>query len=122
MILNSKVNQLILMKIKIRNSVIEVDVADNFWKRLIGLSFSKKKNMFFPLPFKDKWSLWMFAVKYPLKIIFIDNKKIVIDVKEAIPLSLNPKTWKTYKPKKPCKYILETPYDFKIKIGDKLSW
>jgi len=110
------------MKIKIKNSVIEADVADDFWKRMMGLSFSEKKNMFFPLPFEDKWSLWMFAVKYPLKMIFIDKNKTVIDIKEAVPLSSDPKTWKTYKPKKPCKYILETPYDLKIKIGDKLSW
>ena len=110
------------MKIKIKNSTIETDVADNFWKRMIGLSFSKKKNMFFPLPYEAKWSLWMFLVRYPIKMIFIDKNKIVIDIKEAKPLSLNPETWKTYKPKKPCKYILETPFDLKIKIGDKLNW
>jgi len=110
------------MKIKLRNSIIEADVADNFWKRLIGLSFSERKNMFFPLPHEAKWSLWMFLVRYPIKMIFIDKNKTVIDIKEAEPLSFNPKSWKTYMPKKPCKYILETPFDLKIKIGDKLSW
>jgi len=110
------------MKIKLRNSIIEVDIANNFWKRLIGLSFSKKKNMFFPLPYEDKWSLWMFAVKFPLKMIFINRNRIVVDIKEAESLSFNPKTWKTYKPRKSCKYILETPYDLKVKIGDKIVW
>lgn len=110
------------MKIKLRGSTIEAEVADNFWKRLIGLSFSRKKNMFFPLPYNDRWSLWMFGVRYPLKMIFIDKSKKVVGIKEATPLSLNPKTWKTYKPEKPCKYILETPYNLKIKIGDKLTW
>jgi len=110
------------MKIKIKNSTIETGIADSFWKRIIGLSFSKKKNMFFPLPYEAKWSLWMFLVRYPIKMIFIDKRKKVIDIKEAKPLSLNPKTWKAYKPKKPCKYILETPFDLKIKIRDKLSW
>ena len=110
------------MKIKIRNSTIEADLADSFWKRMIGLSLSKKKNMFFSLPYEARWSLWMFLVRYPLKMIFIDVDKVVIDTKEAEPLSLNPETWKTYLPTKPCKYILETPFDLKIKIGDKLSW
>ncbi|NIO44033.1 MAG: hypothetical protein GTN36_00565 [Candidatus Aenigmarchaeota archaeon] len=110
------------MKIKLKNSTIEVEVADNFLKRAIGLSFSKKKNMFFYLPFESKWSLWMFAVRYPIKMIFMDKNKIVIDIKEGEPLSLNPKTWKTYKPKKPCKYILETPFNLKMKIGDKLNF
>jgi uncharacterized membrane protein (UPF0127 family) len=110
------------MKIKLKNSAIETEIADNFWKRMIGLSFSKKKNMFFPLPHEDKCSLWMFLVRYPLKMIFIDKNKKVIDIKEAEPLSLNPSTWKTYFPRKSCKYVLETPFDLKIKIGDKLNW
>ena len=110
------------MKIKIKNKAIEAEVADDFWKRIVGLSFSEKKNMFFPLPFESKWSLWMFGVRYPIKMIFIDKSKIVIDIKNGIPLSSDPKTWKTYKPKKPCKYILETPFDLKIRIGDKLRW
>jgi len=110
------------MKIKIKNSAIEADVADNFFKRIIGLSFSERKNMFFSMPYEARWSLWMFLVRYPIKMIFIDRDKIVIDVKEAEPLSTNPETWKTYYPRKPCKYVLETPFDLKIKIGDKLSW
>ena len=110
------------MKIKLKNSIIEADVADNFWKRLIGLSFSERKNMFFFLPYEAKWSLWMFLVRYPIKMIFIDKNKTVIDIKEAKPLSFNPETWKTYFPKKPCKYVLETSFELKIKIGDKLIW
>ena len=110
------------MKIKHKDSVIEAEVADTFYKRLIGLSFSEKKNMFFPMPYESKWSLWMFLVKYPIKMIFIDKNKVVIDIKEGKPLSLNLETWKTYSPKKPCKYVLETPFDLKIKIGDKLNW
>ncbi|OGI12593.1 hypothetical protein A3K64_01665 [Candidatus Micrarchaeota archaeon RBG_16_36_9] len=110
------------MKIKLRNSIIETDVADNPWKRMVGLSMSEKKNMFFPMPYESKWSLWMFAVKYPLKMIFIDKNKNVIDIKKAEPITSDPKTWKTYVPNKPCKYILETPFDLKVRIGDKLDW
>ena len=110
------------MKIKIKDSTIEADVADDFWKRMIGLSFSKKKNMFFPLPYEDRWSLWMFGVRYPLKMIFIDKNKVVIDIKDGEPLTSDPKTWKTYSPRKSCKYILETPFNLKIKIGDSLDW
>lgn len=110
------------MKIRIRSSEIEAELADTFWKRMIGLSLSRKKNMFFPLPYEARWSLWMFLVNYRLKMVFIDKDKIVIDVKGAEPLSLDPKTWKTYFPIKPCKYILETPFDLKIRVGDKLNW
>ena len=110
------------MKIKHKNSSIEADVADTFYKRMMGLSLLEKKNMFFPMPYESRWSLWMFLVNYPLKMIFIDKNKIVIDVKEGKPITSDPKTWKTYVPKKPCKYILETPFDLNIKIGEKLNW
>ena len=110
------------MKIKHKNLLIEADVADTFYKRLMGLSLSEKKNMFFPMPYEAKWSLWMFLVNYPLKMIFIDKNKIVIDIKEGKPITSDTDTWKTYTPKKPCKYILETPFDMKIKIGDRLEW
>jgi len=110
------------MKIKLKNSTIEADIADTFYKRLMGLSLSEKKNMFFPMPYQYRWSLWMFLVKYPIKMIFIDKNKVVIDIKEGKPITPNPDTWKTYSPGRPCKYILETPFDLKIKVGDKLNW
>ena len=110
------------MKIKLKKSFIEADIADNFWKRLIGLSFSKKKNMLFTMSYESKWPFWMFGVSYHLNIIFMNKNKEVVDIKRAEPLSLNPETWRTYIPRKPCKYVLEAPYDIKIKIGDELKW
>lgn len=110
------------MKVKIRKSTIEADVASNFWTQMVGLSFSKKRNMLFTMPFNDRWSFWMFGVRYPLKMVFIDKEKKVVDVKEAEPLSWNLRTWRTYVPKEPCKYVLETPFKLRIRTGDRLSW
>jgi len=110
------------MKIKIRNSTIEADVADTFYKRLMGLSLSGKKNMFFPMPYEYRWSLWMFLVNYPIRMIFIDKNKTVIDIKEGKPITPDPDTWKTYSPSRPCKYVLETPFDLKVKVGDRLEF
>lgn len=110
------------MIIRLNKQKIEADVADSFLKRLVGLSLSKRKNMLFPMSFEDRWSLWMFLVRYPIRMIFIDKKKIVVDIKEGIPITLDPGTWKVYTPEKACKYILETPFGIKVDIGDKLSW
>ena len=110
------------MKIKLKDSVIEAEVADDLIKRAIGLSLSEKKNMFFPMSYESRWSLWMFAVRYPIKMVFIGKDKRVIDIKKGVPITPDPKTWKVYTPKEPCLYILETPFDLKIKIGDKLGW
>jgi uncharacterized membrane protein (UPF0127 family) len=110
------------MKIKFKNATIEAVLAAGFFEKMIGLSFSEKKNMLFPMDFEDRWQFWMFGVSYDLVMIFLDKDKRVVDILNAEPLSWNPKTWKVFTPKKPAKYILETPYDLKIKIGDKLSW
>jgi uncharacterized membrane protein (UPF0127 family) len=110
------------MIIKVNGRTIEAEVADNFFKRMIGLSFSRRKNMFFPMDYEARWSLWMFAVKYPIKMIFISKGKEVVDIREGIPITSDPMTWKTYTPAEPCKYILETPFKLKIDIGDRLKW
>jgi uncharacterized membrane protein (UPF0127 family) len=110
------------MKIKLKNSVMEADVADGFFKKMIGLSFSKKRNMLFTMDFEYRWQFWMFGVRYGLKMIFLDKDKRIVDVLKAEPLSLDLKTWKVYTPRKPSKYILETPYDIKANVGDKLGW
>ncbi len=80
--------------------------------------------MLFMFPFERKWEFWMFGMSYGLKIVFIDDKKRVIETQEAEPLSLNPSTWKFYVPKKKCKYALEVPTEseYKFEKGDKLKW
>ena len=108
------------MKVKIGKRTIKVDVADNSIKHFLGLSFSKKKNLLFKMHYEKRWRLWMFGVKYPLKMIFLDNNKKVIDIKHAVPITDDPETWKVYRPKIDCKYILETPFKINVKIGDKV--
>jgi uncharacterized membrane protein (UPF0127 family) len=110
------------MEIHTGKMKIEADTADNLFKHMIGLSLSKKRSMLFLMPFNDRWSFWMFGVRYPLRMIFIDKNKRVVDFKDAVPLSLNPRTWRTYTPKKTCRYVLEVPFKLKIKIGDRISW
>lgn len=104
---------------------VECETTTAPWRQMVGLSFNRKlRNMLFTFPFERSWEFWMFGMDYGLKIIFIDDRKRVIEVKEAEPLSLNPKTWKIYAPKKKCKYVLEIPMESKYKFekGDKLKW
>lgn len=104
---------------------VECEIAKTPWKQAVGLGFSgKRRNMLFLMGCERRWEFWMLGMLYPLKIIFIDSRKCVIEVLDAEPLSLNPKTWKLYVPRKKCEYILEIPagsgYDFKE--GDRLKW
>lgn len=104
---------------------VEYEVAKTPWKQMVGLSFSRRRrNMLFLFPFERSWEFWMFGMSYGLKIIFIDSKKCIIDIQEAVPMSLNPKTWKVYVPKKKCKYVLEVPIEsrYNFSKGNRLRW
>lgn len=103
---------------------LEAEAAFNHLKRISGLSGCKdKKSMLFKFPISARWSFWMPNMYYPIKIIYINKGKEIVDIKDAIPLTKDLRTWKRYKPKKACKYVLETPFNCEnIKIGDKLQF
>lgn len=104
---------------------VECETAKSFLKHGLGLAFSgKRRNMLFLMRSKRRWEFWMLGMRYELKIIFIDKNKKVAEIQKAAPLSLNPKTWKIYKPKKPCRFVLELGKDInkKFEVGDKLMW
>ncbi len=63
----------------------------------------------------------MFGMCYDLWIAFIDDKKQVFEQVYAQKMTLNPSTWRIYRPRKPCKYVLETPEKL-VSIGDKLKF
>lgn len=50
--------------------------------------------------------IWMPFVKHKLDLFFLDEKFKVISKQKAVPLTLNPKTWKVYKNSK-ATYCLE---------------
>lgn len=101
------------MKIlKIKNTNFLVEVADTWWKRAKGLMFREKlppmHGLLIEFPEPGKWGIWMLFMRFPLDLIFLDEKMQVVDAKANIPpVSLNPRTWKIYKPRKPAKYVLE---------------
>jgi uncharacterized membrane protein (UPF0127 family) len=102
---------------------IDASYANTHLKRMGGLSGCKeKKCMLFKFLVSAKWTFWMPNMYYPIKMIFINKEKEIIDIKEAVPLTWDTKTWKRYKPQKACKYVLETPFEHNIKIGDKLEF
>jgi uncharacterized membrane protein (UPF0127 family) len=51
-------------------------------------------------------SIWMPFVSQKLNLFFLDGNKKVLSMQKAVPLGLDPKTWKVYSDKK-AKYCLE---------------
>jgi len=62
----------------------------------------------------------MFGMHFDIWMAFLDDKGKVFELVRAGKLTFNPKTWKIYKPSKPCKYVLET-FDKLVEIGDVLQ-
>ena len=111
------------MQCKLGKKIIKVEVADTSEKRAKGLMFEKeKKNMLFVYSDEKERKFWMPFVKHPLRICFAGKDKKIFQIEKTVPMTVDPLTWKSYKSKKPCQYVFETPFDFKIKTGDKVNF
>ena len=116
----------------IKGKEIKVEIADTDEGRRIGLSDREKleenTGMLFIFENKDiKPSFWMKNMKFPIDIIWIDNKKIIqIDENVSNPEINTPDSkLKLYTPKMPIDMVLEVNAGFvkknNIKIGDKVD-
>ena len=77
--------------------------------------FSKKKELLFVFDREQRISLHNFFVFYPINLIFFDSNKIVVEIKKNfMPFNL-------YKSRKKAKYLLESPFEIKYKLGDSLK-
>jgi uncharacterized membrane protein (UPF0127 family) len=61
---------------------------------LRGLMFDRMNNIDGALVYAN--NIWMPFVKRKLDLLFLDRKFRVIQIQEAVPLTLNPKTWRVY--------------------------
>ena len=102
----------------------EVDLADSFMSRFLGLMFKNniERGLILKLPSSRSRrgsAIHMFFMKFPLDIIFADSDKKIVDM-----VSIEP--WKTYTPKAPAKYVIEmekgTINTFNLQIGDELDF
>ncbi|MBI5347235.1 MAG: DUF192 domain-containing protein [Candidatus Aenigmarchaeota archaeon] len=79
------------MKIKINKKIIEVKDCRGL-SSVRGMMFDKKSKG----ALIRGNSIWMPFVSTSLCLLFLDNNYKLIEVQEAVPMTLNPKTWKVY--------------------------
>ena len=105
-----------MIKIKRGKTVLEAELREGLGA-VRGLMFSKQKNIVLVSPFECILSIHMLFVFFPIKAVWLDSRKRVVDVKIARPFQLH------IAPAKKAKYVLETP-DLKLKfrIGEKLNF
>ena len=98
------------------------ELADNMFLQAKGLSFSsRKRNMLFRFKSPIKWGFWMFGMCHDIWIAFIDEGHRVFQLERARKMTLNPATWRVYKPTKACKYVLETTEKL-VDVGNILKF
>jgi len=108
-----------------KNKEIEAMIAKSPLALTRGLMFKKSGNMLLEFPFSARHGIWMLCMRYPLDLIFIDNQKQVAEIiKNVPPLTLDPRTWKIYHPKKVARYVLEVEAGISkdYSIGDSLEF
>ena len=100
---------------KTKNTTLarEIDVADTIGKKAKGLMFKDSLQdghaLLMKFPREGNHKIWMFGMRFPLDLILLDSGKRVIATCESIrPLSINPKTWKTYGSDRTARYVIET--------------
>jgi len=82
--------------------------------------FSKPRSLIFIFKKEKIIPLHMFFVFYPIDVLFLDQKRVVIEIKENFtPFSF-------YTPKNKSKYIIELPKNIiketNTQLGDKIEF
>lgn len=115
-----------MIKNKSKNKILvnESKICKNIFLKAKGLMFSRKitdKAIIFPFNKEEKWSLHMLFVFFPIDVLWLNEEKEIVDIKENFkPFSI------IAKPKEKASYVIELPYNTikntNTEIGDKISF
>ncbi len=68
----------------------------------------RDRGMLFSFPRPGRHGIWMLGMRFPIDILFLDQDYRVLSViRNARPMSLDPRTWKIFKPRRPAMHALE---------------
>lgn len=91
------------VKMRIGDKLLRIKDCKGIFS-LFGLMFDGMDSVDGALIYAN--NVWMPFVKKRLDILFLDDSFRVIDIKEAFPFTLNPRTWTVYKNRR-AKFCLE---------------
>jgi len=103
-----------MLQIRGKQIALTVEIADNSFKRSLGLMFrgslESNEGMLFIFNDERQRSFWMLNTKIPLDAIFFDSSGKVVDIIQMEPCkSLH---CAAYTSEKPAKYVLEVNKNF----------
>lgn len=107
--------------VTIRNTIFTVDVAVTAKEKELGLgnrkSLAPDHGMLFVYDHKEVFPFWMKNMRFPIDIIWIDDKTIV-DITKDVPLSTKPiEQLPIYHPVVPVNKVLELPTGTADRVG-----
>lgn len=100
----------------------DAEVADSLLKKSWGLSMRSSGKMLFVFGYESRPPIDMMLVQEPLNLYFLDSERKVQEKIEAEPWTLDPRTWKVYRPEKGASYLLESFEDLGLEEGDQLDF
>ncbi len=109
----------------IRGKKLNAMVSKTYWERVIGLmhrgGMGTNECMLFVLPYSHRHGIWMRNMKFPIDVIWLDDRKRIVHIERSLPpcMSFN---CKVYSPDKDSRYIVELQSGYtkrnRIKIND----
>ncbi len=88
------------------NVISEIEHQAGWLQKLLGLRFRRGRALLsFDRP--TRAPVDMFLVPAPLDLAFLDADMNVLEVHGAHPVTLNPDTWRSYRPDTPYQHVLE---------------
>lgn len=115
--------------IAIRDTPIEVELAETLWEKVRGLSgrdhLAEGRGMLFLYDTQERHGMWMKDMKFPIDILWIKNSAVVDLEENAKPEpGVSEEMLTRYIPDVPADLVLEVPAGFLMRhaivIGDKV--
>lgn len=107
-------------RIHIGGHELLVDVADTNEERMKGLSgrerLGENQGLLFIFDVSDLYGIWMKNMKFPIDILWVDEKFQVVDTRENVLPESFPEI---FYPISPAKYVIEVPAGWVEKSGIK---
>jgi len=113
-------------EIEINNNQIKVELANNEYKQIKGLSnrasLAQGQGMLFIFSSEDIPGIWMKDMNFSIDVVWLSEQGKVIYLKENVSPDTYPKVFKS---KQVSKYVLELPEysikEYNIKLNDQIS-
>lgn len=95
----------------IKGKKFRLFLAESFAQKAVGLmyrpSIKDNEGMLFKFPFNHEWKIWMLNMKFPIDVIWLDEKFRIVHIERGMQPCSNIFSCKSFSPDKQSRYVLE---------------